>query len=236
MNRIPMVQLATLLPFSVVPRSFYLLILVIQQRQDIPPMRTALALRVCYQLFSHLTHINTSFLIGSNIPRIPSLPISWSTAQTLLHEINETGQNRAVRLVNRGSYLSLKFCWFLLNISPVDDRVIPIWNTMALIPGHIGTEVVVLGCHRDAWVMGAADPSSGTTSVHEVIRGFGELYQKGWRPLRTILLASWDAEEYGLIGSTEWGEDFHQWIKEHVVAYVNVGACFCFSQVWFDSN
>ena len=95
---------------------------------------------------------------------------------------------------------------------------------MALIPGHIGTEVVILGNHRDAWVMGAADPSSGTTTVHEVIRGLGTLYKKGWKPLRTILLASWDAEEYGLIGSTEWGEDFSEWIKGHVVAYVNVGA------------
>jgi N-acetylated-alpha-linked acidic dipeptidase len=110
--------------------------------------------------------------------------------------------------------------------SPVHNKITPIWNTMALIPGHIGTEVVILGCHRDAWVMGAADPSSGTTSVHEVIRGLGTLYQKGWKPLRTILLASWDAEEYGLIGSTEWGEDFHGWVKEHVVAYINVGACF----------
>jgi N-acetylated-alpha-linked acidic dipeptidase len=95
---------------------------------------------------------------------------------------------------------------------------------MALIPGHIKNEVVVLGNHRDAWVLGAADPSSGTTTVHEIIRGLGALYQKGWRPLRTIVLASWDAEEYGLVGSTEWGEDFPEWITKHVVAYLNVGA------------
>ncbi|KAF8510592.1 hypothetical protein JB92DRAFT_2938695 [Gautieria morchelliformis] len=148
---------------------------------------------------------NSTRTESSNIPHIPSLPVSWSTAKTLLHEISKDGQGRAVRLVNR-----------------VHNKITPIWNTMALIPGHIGTEVVVLGCHRDAWVMGAADPSSGTTSVHEVIRGLGTLYQKGWRPLRTILLASWDAEEYGLIGSTEWGEDFHGWIREHVVTYINV--------------
>jgi hypothetical protein len=89
--------------------------------------------------------------------------------------------------------------------------------------------------------MGATDPSSGTASVHEVVRGFGKLLKKGWKPLRTILIASWDAEEvgtsallwlslvlltwiqYGLIGSTEWGEDFRDWIDEHVVAYVNLG-------------
>ena len=75
-----------------------------------------------------------------------------------------------------------------------------------------------------AWVMGAADHSSGTSSIHEVIRGLGHLLRRGWTPLRTILIASWDAEEYGLIGSTEWGEDFADWIDEHVVAYLNLGA------------
>lgn len=75
-----------------------------------------------------------------------------------------------------------------------------------------------------AWVMGAVDPSSGTASLHEVIRGLGHLSRLGWRPLRTIIIASWDAEEYGLIGSTEWGEDFADWIDEHVVAYLNLGA------------
>ncbi|KAF8583526.1 Zn-dependent exopeptidase [Ramaria rubella] len=153
-----------------------------------------------YPAYENSTRTN-----GTNIPFIPSLPISWATAQVLLREIAEDGQGRAVRLINR-----------------VDDKVTPIWNTMALIPGHIGNEVVVLGNHRDAWVLGAADPSSGTTSVHELIRGLGALYRRGWKPLRTILLASWDAEEFGLIGSTEWGEDFPEWIKEHVVAYINV--------------
>lgn len=78
---------------------------------------------------------------------------------------------------------------------------------MAAIPGHIKNEVVILGCHRDgeqyalpwlkshkclqsspAWVMGAADPTSGTVSLHEIIRGFGELLRKGWKPLRTSSL------------------------------------------------
>lgn len=91
--------------------------------------------------------------------------------------------------------------------------------------------------------MGATDPSSGTASVHEVVRGFGALLKKGWKPLRTVVFASWDAEEvrlflcvaggfalkldvqYGLIGSTEWGEDFAEFIDEHVVAYLNLGMC-----------
>lgn len=112
---------------------------------------------------------------------------------------------------------------------------------MAAIPGHIRNEVVVIGNHRDgeslvclyfldhfsqrsshlAWVLGAADPISGTASMLEIVRAFGELHKKGWQPMRTILFASWDAEEYGLIGSTEWGEDFARWISKHVVTYLN---------------
>lgn len=106
---------------------------------------------------------------------------------------------------------------------PVDTKVTPIWNTMAVIPGHIPDEVVVLGNHRDAWVLGAVDPSSGSASIHEVIRAYGDLYKQGWKPLRTVLIASWDAEEYGLIGSTEWVEDFAEWVSQNVVAYVNLG-------------
>ncbi|KAH9938633.1 Zn-dependent exopeptidase [Fomitopsis serialis] len=146
---------------------------------------------------------NSTRTEGTNIPSIPSLPISWSNAQVLLQEIEEGGQNRTIN-------------W-----------VIPIWNTMGVIPGHIKDEVVVVGNHRDGKfpglrVMGATDPSSGTASAHEVIRGLGALLKLGWKPIRTIVIASWDAEEYGLIGSTEWGEDFEDWINDHVVSYLNL--------------
>ena len=82
---------------------------------------------------------------------------------------------------------------------------------MAVIPGHIKNETVIIGCHRDgmsvstesrcchsrfiAWVMGAADPTSGTVSIHEVVRGYGALLKSGWKPLRNVIFASWDAEE-----------------------------------------
>ena len=65
---------------------------------------------------------------------------------------------------------------------------------------------VLLGNHRDAWVFGAADPVSGTAVLMELSRGLGELIKKGWRPRRTIMLCSWDAEEIGAVGSTEWVE------------------------------
>ncbi|KAK0443095.1 Zn-dependent exopeptidase [Desarmillaria tabescens] len=146
---------------------------------------------------------NVTRMEALNSPSIPSLPFSWANAQKLL-ELSEKGEIN-VRLVNH-----------------VDDKVIPIWNTMAVIPGYITDEIVVVGNHRDAWVMGAADPTSGTASIAETIRGFGVLVRKGWKPLRTIVIASWDAEEYGLIGSTEWGEDFAEFIDKYVVAYVNL--------------
>ncbi|KAF8897846.1 hypothetical protein BD779DRAFT_1432452 [Infundibulicybe gibba] len=161
---------------------------------------------------------NSTRTEGSNIPGIPSLPISWQNAERLLEEIDNPHQERDIlkSLSGKPSSATIKL------VNNVDNKVTPIWNAMASIPGHIRNEVVVIGCHRDAWVMGAADPTSGTVSLHEIIRGFGALLKNGWKPLRTVVIASWDAEEYGLVGSTEWGEDFSKWISDHVVSYINV--------------
>ncbi|KAG6869264.1 hypothetical protein C0993_000017 [Termitomyces sp. T159_Od127] len=155
---------------------------------------------------------------GTNIPKIPSLPISWENGQKLLNEIGDlyiVGEHGRRALSGKASASKIKL------VNNVDTKVTPIWNTMASIPGHIKDEVVIIGCHRDAWVLGAADPTSGTVSLHEIIRGFGALLRNGWKPLRTVVFASWDAEEYGLVGSTEWGEDFTEWISKHAVAYLN---------------
>ncbi|KAK0453699.1 Zn-dependent exopeptidase [Armillaria borealis] len=150
---------------------------------------------------------------ATNIPKIPSLPISWHNAQRLLEEIDD---DVSPRLTGKFSSSVIKL------VNHVDTKVTPIWNTMAAIPGHVRDEVVLIACHRDAWVLGAADPISGTVSLTEVIRGYAELLRNGWKPLRTVVFASWDAEEYGLIGSVEYGEDFSSWISKHVVAYINV--------------
>ncbi|KAF7289488.1 Zn-dependent exopeptidase [Mycena chlorophos] len=151
---------------------------------------------------------------GSNGPSIPSLPISWGNAKRLLEEIDSNGPS--FRLDGATSRRSVHL------VNHVDAKITPIWNTMAAIPGHVRDEVVVIGGHRDAWVLGAVDSVSGHAVLNEIARGFGALLKAGWRPLRTIVFASWDAEEYGLIGSTEYGEDFGDWLREHVVAYVNV--------------
>ena len=97
-----------------------------------------------------------------------------------------------------------------------------IWNVIGKVKGsEFPDEWVVAGNHRDAWVYGAVDPNSGTAAMLESVHGLGELLKSGWKPKRTIVIGSWDAEEEGLIGSTEWGE---QYAKElgGAVAYFNM--------------
>lgn len=159
---------------------------------------------------------------GTSIPSIPSLPISWNNAQLFLSKLGPAKYPSLDGKVSKD---------FIELVNHVDVKATPIWNTMAAIPGHINDEVVILGCHRDAWVLGAGDPVSGTVSLREIVRGYGALLRVGWKPLRTIIIASWDGEEYGLMGSTEWGEDFHPWISKHVVAYLNVDMS-AFGSTW----
>jgi N-acetylated-alpha-linked acidic dipeptidase len=105
----------------------------------------------------------------------------------------------------------------------MDYKMRTIWDVIARVEG--GQEKdrwVLMGNHRDAWVFGAVDPNSGTSAMLEVGRGFGELLKQGWTPKRTIILCSWDGEEYGLIGSTEWAEENASDLREKAVAYLNV--------------
>lgn len=121
------------------------------------------------------------------------------------------------------------------NIGPSPDDVVinlyneqeyvttPLWNVIGTIKGTIPDEAVVLGNHRDAWIAGGAgDPNSGSAALNEVVRSFGEALKAGWKPLRTIVFASWDGEEYGLLGSTEWVEDKLPWLSKANIAYLNV--------------
>src|SRR6201995_4532643 len=98
-----------------------------------------------------------------------------------------------------------------------------IWDVIGTIPGASPTQKddwIVAGNHRDAWGYGAVDPNSGTAAMLETVHGLGELLKQGWRPQRTIVIGSWDAEEEGLMGSTEWAEQ-HDKILAHAVAYFN---------------
>lgn len=103
-----------------------------------------------------------------------------------------------------------------------NNQVTRIYNVIGKIRGAVEPDrYVILGGHRDAWVFGGIDPMSGAAVVHETVRSAGRLLRKGWRPRRTIVFASWDAEEFGLQGSTEWAEDNAKLLQERAVAYIN---------------
>jgi N-acetylated-alpha-linked acidic dipeptidase len=105
----------------------------------------------------------------------------------------------------------------------MDNGVRPNYVVEARIRGsEFPDEWIVLGNHRDAWEFGGVDPSSGTASMIEMSRALGELKKQGIRPKRTIVICSWDGEEVGLTGSTEWGEQFADELKTKSVAYINV--------------
>lgn len=98
----------------------------------------------------------------------------------------------------------------------------PIWNVFGKIEGTLEPDKFVLaGGHRDAWVLGARDPTSGAASLLETARGIAAAVEQGFRPKRSIVFASWGAEEFFLLGSTEWGEQFGPELRENMVAYIN---------------
>ncbi|KAF1929266.1 glutamate carboxypeptidase 2 [Didymella exigua CBS 183.55] len=164
-------------------------------------------------------------------PQIPSLPISWTEAQPLLQalngfgpssaEINRTGWVGAIPGVNYSAGTGSGASLAMSNV--MNDTYGTIWNAIGIINGTNEDEVVIVGNHRDAWIIGgAADPNSGSAVLIELAKAFGELTKTGWKPARTIVLCSWDAEEYGLVGSTEWMEEYIPWLKSAAVSYLNI--------------
>jgi N-acetylated-alpha-linked acidic dipeptidase len=104
-----------------------------------------------------------------------------------------------------------------------DDQIRPIWTVTGRITGsEHPDQLVIVGNHRDAWVYGGVDPSSGSAALMELVNSLGHLARSGWRPKRTIVFASWDAEEFTLTSSTEWGEEHRDKLQDHTVAYLNV--------------
>jgi N-acetylated-alpha-linked acidic dipeptidase len=161
---------------------------------------------------------------ATTLPRIPVQPISYGDARRLLEPLR--GPLRPA-----GFQGGLPFPYHVGGTEYVrvhlktsmDYQVRKIWNVISRIDGDEEKDRwVIMGNHRDAWVFGAVDPNSGTSAMLEAARGFGALLKQGWKPRRTIVLCSWDGEEYGLLGSTEWAEDNAAELKEKAVAYLNV--------------
>lgn len=161
---------------------------------------------------------------ATNLTRIPVQPISYADARRLLEPLR--GPLRPT-----GFQGGLPFPYHVGGTEEVrvhlktemDYKIRKIWNVIARIEGKDERDRwVVMGNHRDAWTFGAVDPNSGTTAMLEAARGFGQLLKSGWQPRRTILLCSWDGEEYGLLGSTEWAEEYADELREKAVAYLNM--------------
>ncbi|XP_056417400.1 N-acetylated-alpha-linked acidic dipeptidase 2-like isoform X2 [Hyla sarda] len=103
-----------------------------------------------------------------------------------------------------------------------NNEVTRIYDVIGTIRGAVEPDrYIILGGHRDSWVFGGIDPTTGAAVLQEVARSFGAKLRQGWRPRRTIIFASWDAEEFGLLGSTEWAEENAKILQERGVAYIN---------------
>jgi N-acetylated-alpha-linked acidic dipeptidase len=154
--------------------------------------------------------------------KIPCIPISYADAQPLLAALsgsvapnNWRGTLPITYHVGPGDakvHLTMKSNWDIKTIRDI----------IAMIPGsEYPDEWIIRGNHYDAWVNGAEDPISGQVALLEEARAFSELLKQGWKPKRTIVYCSWDGEEEGLLGSTEWAEEHAEELKQKAVAYIN---------------
>uniref|UniRef100_Q9UQQ1-8 Isoform 8 of Aminopeptidase NAALADL1 n=1 Tax=Homo sapiens TaxID=9606 RepID=Q9UQQ1-8 len=188
-------------------------------------------------LTPYLPAVPSSFRVDlanvSGFPPIPTQPIGFQDARDLLCNLNGT--------LAPATWQGALGCHYRLGPGfrpdgdfPADSQVnVSVYNRLELrnssnvlgiIRGAVEPDRYVLyGNHRDSWVHGAVDPSSGTAVLLELSRVLGTLLKKGtWRPRRSIVFASWGAEEFGLIGSTEFTEEFFNKLQERTVAYINV--------------
>jgi len=144
---------------------------------------------------------------SAQLPKVPTTPLSYHDAWPMLENLSGPESPREWQG-------ALPFTYHV-GPGPVrvkmhlkqDYQYRTIWDVIGRIRGsEASDEWAVAGNNRDAWVYGAVDPNSGTAAMLETVHGLGELLKSGWKPKRTIVIGSWDAEEQGLIGSTEWGE------------------------------
>jgi N-acetylated-alpha-linked acidic dipeptidase len=144
---------------------------------------------------------------SAQMPKIPVTPLSYHDAWPILQHLEGPDSPREWQG-------SLPFTY---HVGPGPARVKmhlkqdyefrTLWDVIGKVQGsELPDEWVVAGNHRDAWVYGAVDPNSGTAAMLEAVHGIGELLKSGWKPKRTLVFGSWDGEEEGLMGSTEWVE------------------------------
>ena len=156
------------------------------------------------------------------ILKIPTLPIGYGDAQKLLESLDgpvappsfRGGLPITYHVGGTGGQVRLKVL--------SDWSLKPAHNVIATLKGkERPDEWIVRGNHRDGWVFGATDPLSGHAAMMGEAKALGALVKSGWRPKRTIVYASWDAEEPMLLGSTEWAEHHAAELKKKGVVYIN---------------
>ena len=167
-----------------------------------------------------------------SLPTIVSAPLSFKDARVILESLGGPEVPAAWRGATSFTYRAGPGQTVVRMRVRTDDRIRPIWTVTGLIRGRTQPDdVVIVGNHRDAWVYGGVDPSSGSAALIELARTLGDLTRSGWRPERSILFASWDAEEFALTSSTEWGEQHQAWLRKNAVAYLNVDSAASGSQL-----
>ena len=155
------------------------------------------------------------------LPKIPAVVLSYKEASKILSQLRGPA-------VPTGFQGALPFTYRLgpgPAIVKLDVQMDAGWRTIRDVVGRLRGKNperwVVLGTHHDAWTFGGMDPGSGTSAVFETARALGALHKKGWTPDRSIVFAFWDAEEFGLVGSTEYAEAFERQLREKAVSYIN---------------
>ncbi|XP_078608193.1 glutamate carboxypeptidase 2-like isoform X1 [Branchiostoma floridae x Branchiostoma japonicum] len=168
---------------------------------------------------------------SDQLPKIPVHPIGYTDAMELLRlmrgfEVPDSWRgllDTTYRYGPRFGRPKLSSATKVrLNVNVRTEQA-TIHNVVGIIRGDVEPDrYVVLGNHRDAWNLGAVDPNSGTACLLEITRALGEMMKRGWRPRRTLMFISWDAEEHGMHGSHEWIEEFSKIMSDRAVAYINV--------------
>ncbi|CAO2178315.1 unnamed protein product [Urochloa humidicola] len=168
-------------------------------------------------------------MASDDMPGIPALPVSGVDGEAILQLIGgdvapedwQGGPGAPAYRFGPGPAV--------LNLTYVgNETMATIQNVISVIEGKEEPDrYVILGNHRDAWTFGGVDPNSGTAALLELAQRLSDLQKKGWRPRRTIIMCNWDAEEYALIGSTEWVEENRAMLTSRTVAYLNVDSAVC---------
>jgi N-acetylated-alpha-linked acidic dipeptidase len=156
------------------------------------------------------------------LPRIPAAVLSWGQARQILERLDGDAAPAAFQGGLPFTYRIGSGAVRVRVRVQMDDGVRAIRDVVARVPGaRQADRGVLLATHHDAWTFGGVDPGTGTASLLELARGLGALRRSGWQPQRTISIAFWDAEEFGLIGSTEYAEQRRRQLRDETICYVN---------------